>query len=231
MTADFATSIPAGDWTELFPSLGGVDRQARAEIRDGARRLRLPRGAEPFRTGAPCESYLFVLGGSVRVQMVTESGREFVLYRVGRGETCILTTACLLAGDAYPASAVVETELDAAVLAAPLFQDLLDRSAEFRRFVFRVYGRRLVGLMALIEEVVFRRLDVRLATFLVDASARSHRVDATHYQMAVELGSAREVISRLLKDFERRGWVVLKRGMVDVTAPDALRAFVASRAE
>ncbi|HYN39430.1 MAG TPA: Crp/Fnr family transcriptional regulator [Rhodospirillales bacterium] len=227
---DAAAPTQLGDWIELFPALAGLDARTQSRVREGARRIRLPRGAEPFRVGAPCESYLFMLSGSVRVQMLAESGREFVLYRVSPGETCILTTACLLGGDTYPASAVTEIDVEVAVLPATLFAELLDRSPGFRRFVFQAYGRRLVGLMALIEEVVFRRLDVRLADFLVNAAARGRRISATHYQMAVELGSAREVISRLLKDFERRGWVALGRGVVEVTAPDALRSFVASQA-
>jgi CRP/FNR family transcriptional regulator, anaerobic regulatory protein len=220
-----------GDWTELFPALAGLDNRTLSGLREGTRRMRLPRGFEPFRVGAPCESYFFILAGSLRVQVLSESGREFVLYRVAPGETCLLTTACLLAGDNYPASAMVEADVEAAVLPAPLFAELLDRSAAFRRFVFQTYGRRLVGLMSLIDEVVFRRLDVRLADFLIAASAGDRRITATHYQMAVELGSAREVISRMLKDFERRGWVALGRGYLHVTEPDALRAFVASRVE
>lgn len=223
------TSEPTTDWTYLFPALQDLDPHLLSALRSNARLLRLTPGAEPFRAGARCESYLFILHGSVRVHMLAESGRELVLYRIGAGETCILTTACLLAGDGYPASAVVESDVEAAVLAEPLFAELLERSAAFRRFVFQAYARRLVGLMSLIEEVVFRRLDVRLAAYLLTASAQQPQIVATHHQMAVELGSVREVISRLLKDFERRGWVTLRRGTISVTAPGALRALATAQ--
>lgn len=221
----------SSDWVGLFPPLAELDDAWLARLRAGTRRIRLARGFEPFRAGSPCESYLFLLSGHVRVQILSESGRELVLYRIGPGETCILTTACLLGGNGYPASAVAETDVEVAVLPEPLFAELLDRSAAFRRFVFRAYARRLVDLMSLIDDVVFRRLDVRLANFLLAASTDGPRIDTTHYQMAVELGSAREVISRQLKEFERRGWVALGRGAIEITDPDALRAFVVARGQ
>lgn len=215
-------------WTAAFPPLADLDAASRHELLLAGRRVRLPAGSRPFRAGAACESYLFVLDGRVRVQMVAESGREIVLYRVGAGETCVLTTACLMSGNAYPADALAETEVDGVVLPSATFHDLLGRSAGFRRFVFDAFALRIARLMAVIDEVVFRRLDVRLAGLLVARCDACGHLAATHQDLAVELGSAREVVSRLLKEFERRGWVELARTSIRVTAPAALRGLVAA---
>lgn len=209
------------DWTDAFPALAALDEASRRRLAAGAQVATLPRGAAPFRSGGSCETYVFVIRGSIRVQMVSESGREIVLYRVEDGQTCILTTACLMSGEFYPAEAVAETEVKAAVLPAAHFRDLVASSDGFRRFVFEAYGRRLADLMAVIQEVAFRRIDARLAELLL-GRAVAGEVAATHQELATELGSVREVVSRQLKEFERRGWLRLARGRITITDPRAL---------
>jgi CRP/FNR family transcriptional regulator len=209
-------------WTDAFPALAGLDRAARRRLA-AARRATVPAGEVVFREGDACSHYLMVLAGSVRVQMVSEQGREIVLYRVGGGQTCVLTTACLMGGQAYNAQGVVESEVTALMLPAAAFRDLVAESAGFRDFVFSAYGTRLSDLLLLVEEVAFRRVDARLAALLL-ARSEAGGMAVTHQGLAVELGTAREVISRQLKEFERRGWVRLGRGRVAVVRPEALAA-------
>lgn len=216
------TKIRADDWLAAFPQLKDLEEPARIRLADAARVKTLPSGFAAFGRGSPCESYLFIVSGTVRVQMISESGREIVLYRVGGGETCILTTACLLSQDDYPADARTETDVEVAMVPASAFRDLVAASAVFRDFVFRSYGRRIADLMLLLEEVAFRRVDVRLAKHLIARSA-ADELTITHQELAVDLGSAREVISRQLKEFERRGWVVLRRGRIEIANAAALR--------
>ncbi len=180
--------------------------------------FRAPAGERLFQAGDPCRHFVLVLEGSIRVQYLDEEGNEIVLYRVSQGETCILTTSCLLGASAYPAEGIVETALRAALAPAAVFRQALACEA-VRDFVFTAMGRRLVDLMRRIDELAFRRLDRRLARYLL---GRGEEVRVTHQEIAVELGSAREVVSRLLKDFERRGWVSLGRGHIKVHAPEAL---------
>ncbi|MCW5699521.1 MAG: Crp/Fnr family transcriptional regulator [Rhodospirillales bacterium] len=210
-------------WLEFFPALEKVEENMRPALMAATQIVDLPAGAVPFRHGGTCDNYLFVISGRVRVQMGSETGREIVLYRVEGGQTCILTTACLMARDDYPAEAVAETAVTAAVLPSKQFHELLSRSGGFRAFVFEAYGQRLLDLMLLIQEVAFQRIDIRLAEFLLDNIPANRRLDITHQNLAVELGSVREVISRQLKEFERRSWVSLHRGSVDVINPEALR--------
>ncbi|WP_353858010.1 Crp/Fnr family transcriptional regulator [Azospirillum formosense] len=211
-------------WMGAFPALSALEPDARALLRAQGARMAVPRGTVLFRAGGLCHNFLMLLGGTVRVQMTAETGREIVLYRVGAGETCILTTACLMTRGDYSAEGVAETDLDAIALGAGAFRELLARSAVFRDFVFASFGTRLLGMMMLVEEVAFGRIDLRLARFLVDHRDARGGLDTTHQTLAVELGTAREVVSRQLKEFERRGLVELSRGRVGVRDPDALLA-------
>lgn len=218
----------ADNWLDAFPHFKTLDPRAAASLRGAASLLALPAHSGLLAPGSPCRDFLFVISGVIRVQMISQSGREIVLYRIGGGETCILTTSCLLANEDYPAEAVTETAVVGAALPAAAFHELLDRSAAFRSFVFQTYGRRIADLMLLIEEVAFRRIDVRLAECLVSKCRGTNRgLAMTHQQLAVELGSAREVVSRQLKEFERRGWLTLARGRIDVVDVTALQAFLA----
>lgn len=214
-------------WREAFPGLARLEPEALALIRGAAQRVRVPRGTVLFSHGALCATFLMVLDGVVRVQMVSDTGREIVLYRVGRGETCILTTVCLMTRQDYGAEGVAEADIEAVAIGAGPFRELIACSAVFREFVFSSFGARLTGLMMLVDEVAFRRIDLRLARFLVDHRDPADGLDITHQALAIELGTAREVVSRQLKEFERRGLVDLARGRIVVRDPVGL-ACVAS---
>ncbi|MGF1639949.1 MAG: Crp/Fnr family transcriptional regulator [Rhodospirillales bacterium] len=217
-------------WLDRFPGLAALDEAAKAVLRGKAKLVTLPAGAMPFHQGSACEAFLFVVAGSVRVHMVSETGREIVLYRVEDGQTCILTTCCLMAREDYPAHAVAETEVTAAALPAAVFRELIAGSAAFREMVFSAYGRRVADLMVLVDQVAFHAIDRRLARFLLDRRGPGDRIDATHQHIAVELGTAREVVSRQLKEFERRGWVALGRGCVEVIAVAAVEGLAREQA-
>lgn len=186
--------------------------------------LHLAAGERAFRPGFACSNYIVVKKGSVKVSVLTESGREIVLYRVQDGETCVLTTAGLLSGEHYDAEGVAETETDAIILPKAVFEDLLASSPGFRRFVFSSYGERLQSLIGLVQEVAVRHVDRRLARHLL-RMAKSGVVEATHQVMAHDLNSAREVITRLLNDFADRGWVEIGRGRVVIRDEGALEHF------
>jgi CRP/FNR family transcriptional regulator, anaerobic regulatory protein len=167
-----------------------------------------------------------VARGCIRVQQVSESGREIVLYRVGGGETCVLTTACLLAHESYSAEAIAETQVSGLVLPRSSFDQLIAESRPFRDFVFTAYASRIRDLMLLIQEVAFGHIDIRLAQRLLGLSDATGTVPLTHQDLAVELGTAREVVSRQLKEFERRGWIRLVRGRIEVLDGSALNSLV-----
>jgi len=202
---------PLPAWLEYFPELQKISDTVWMEVTGRAKEVVLPAGQEVFREGDACKQYIFVLAGATRVYKSFESGREMVLYRLQAGETCSLTTSVLLAGGAYPANAVTEEETRAVVIPIRDFQLAFDQSKLFRDFVCSTFGGHVRDLVMLLEAVSMRHVDVRLARWLLDKSAGSGNVEASHRELAFELGTAREVISRHLKDFETRGWVALQR--------------------
>ncbi len=209
-------------WLARVPELAADADAALARMLAGAREIEAPEGALLFRDGDACQGYVIVLEGSVRVQKIDPGGHEIVLYRVEDGQTCMLTTACLLGGSPYPAEGVAERRTRLVMLAAPLFGQAMDASAAFRRFVMRGIGRRIADLMMLIEDVAFGQMDARLARRLLALAGGDARLAITHQRLATELGTAREVVSRLLKDFERRGWLRLGRGWIELRDRHAL---------
>jgi CRP/FNR family transcriptional regulator len=189
--------------------------------------MRFPDGQPLFGPGDRAAAFMIPLSGCVRVEHVGASGRSVVLYRVGPGDSCVVTTACLLSGAPYQAYGVAEGAVEAAVLSPEGFRALLTEQPGFRDEVLTVFSARIVELVTVIDELLLHRVDVRLAAWLAERAAEP--IPATHQAIAAELGTAREVVSRILKDFERRGWVALSRGQVTVTDAAALSALSAAR--
>lgn len=213
---------------ELLPELARETELA--AVLAPAQRLDLPAGYTVFQPGVACRNYLLVARGEVRVQLLTSGGRELVLYHVGSGDSCILTTSCLLGAARYPAFGITLNEVTALALSAVDFQRGLDESAMFRHFVFSNLGRRLSDVIARMEQVAFAPIDARLANALLRLAAANARLTTTHQALAVELGTAREVVSRHLKRFEEHGWVRLGRGHVELLDRCALTRTAADEA-
>lgn len=162
-----------------------------------------------------------LLSGSVRVSKTGANGRELQLYRVPPGESCIITSSCLLGNAAYPARGTAESDTTAVTLSKILFEQLTEQHPPFRAYIFSLLGERLADLMQLVEEVAFHKLDQRLATLLL---IKGEIINTTHQNLADELGSVREIVSRLLKTFQDRGLVTLQREQIRITNTPALRS-------
>jgi len=201
-----------------FPVLAA---RADAIIAD-SRVRRMRAGSVLFSAHQPCSGFPLVLEGSVRVVKTAPNGREILLYRVEPGESCILSGSCLLGRGEYSASGIAETDVEVLVIPPPLFNELMLQNEPFRQYVFGMYATRLSDVMELVEEVAFHKLDTRLAHLLAQ---RGPVIAETHQKLADELGSVREIVTRLLRSFEQRGWVRLERERVTVLDPKALADF------
>ena len=208
-------------WIDRFPGLTRLDAGVKDMLVKRSTVVSVPKDTVIFGPGKAPENLLLMLEGTVRVQQLAENGREIVLYRVHAGESCVLTTACLLAYEDYSAEGIAETAVTAVAIPRTVFDELVASSAEFRNFVFSAYSRRITDLFLVIEEIAFRRMDIRLAQRLIEL-AKDGVVAATHQQMAAELGTAREVVSRQLSEFQRREWVAQSRGEIRILDRKAL---------
>ncbi len=177
---------------------------------------RLPAGAAICDLGQQCTHLALVLEGRARVYELAESGREITLYRIEAGECCILTASCILGGERFPAIASCEHELQVILVPAAQVEDFMLRFPAWRRFIWRLLATRLSGVLALLEEVTFRRLDQRLLRYLLQRGTEngSDELAITHQTIADDLGTSREVISRVLKDLAHRGMLTLRRGRI-----------------
>jgi CRP/FNR family transcriptional regulator len=192
-----------------------------------AQLLRAPAGGVLFDAKQPCRGFPLVLEGSVRVFKTTPGGREILLYRVEPGQSCILSGGCLLGHSDYTAAGVAEAGVEILSIPPAQFHELMLQFEPFRRYVFGSYGERLSEVMELVEEVAFRQLDARLAQLLI---RRGPVIESSQQRLAEELGSVREIVSRLLRSFEQRGWVRIGRERVTVLEPKALSELASQRA-
>ena len=197
----------------VYPVLRDVPFHLRRMVQDDAQPVSLPAGHMLFDVDSPCRDFLWLVSGTIRVTRPVGSGREILLYRLQPGESCILTVSCLLGDTAYPARGVIESDAHGAALSGDHFIRLLEQSPPVRQFIFRFFGERLARLLELIEQVAHRRLDQRLAALLL---ANGGSVEATHQKLADELGSVREVVSRILEDFQEQRIVQLERGQIRI---------------
>jgi CRP/FNR family transcriptional regulator len=209
-----STAFSMTDFVSTFPIFAGHDQVVK-DLMAQARRHKFPAGTHLYWEGDACAAIAFLFAGQVRVYKCGENGREITLYEIGRGETCILNASCILGSNSYPANAVTATAGEMLLVPAAEFKRLLGSHETLRSFVFSILSERLTEVMQLVNEVAFGRMDVRLLDYLLEKSCDG-LVSATHQKIANDLGSSREVVSRLLKELEHQGKVSLARNAVSI---------------
>ena len=207
------SSLSHREFIEAFPALSKAPERQIRDILSSATLSSFPGGMLIYSEGDTCSAIAFLLSGEIRVYKVAEGGREITLYEIGRGETCILNASCILAKTPYPANAVSLKEGSMLLVPADAFRRLMDTSEDMRYFVFEIMSSRLTTVMALVEEVAFGRMDIRLKEYLSEKAEHGVLI-STHQKIADDLGTSREVVSRLLKDLERKGIVALSRNEI-----------------
>ena len=198
----------------------------KSKFTESAHYVQLPKGAFFYREGDDVGQFALVGSGSIRVFKVSETGREISLYHVRDGQTCLVNMLCVFLGRSAMATAEVETAVEATVFSAAVFRDWCKTSDSIHRFSFEAIAERMVEVMTLVSEVAFRRMDSRLASVLLDRFDRARPaefISTTHEEIAGELGTAREVVSRLVKELELEGAVKLERGRIELRNVDSLR--------
>ena len=200
----------------LFPFLAGAEPPALAQLRARGRRVTLPPDHGVCAEGTACTHLPMVLAGTARVYKLGESGREITLYRIDAGQSCVLTASCILSGRRFPAFARSETAVEAVLVPAPALLEWFGTDAAWRTYLVGLVADRLADVISIVEEVAFRRMDHRVGEHLLRAGDEAGTVRLTHQQVAHDLGTSREVVTRILSDFEARGLVALGRGRIEL---------------
>jgi CRP/FNR family transcriptional regulator len=213
--------------SQVLPVLMDSTPQLVHEFQQVAFLAKIPAGRDVFLEGDRVDAIALLISGAVRVYKIGETGREITLYRFGYGQSCILTANAILSHKTFPAIATVEKDAEAVMIPADRFREWVGKYEVWREFVFDLLSQRLSSVMQIVDEVAFRRMDARLASLLLDRSQIQNPIRITHQEIASELGSSREVISRLLEDLAERGFVRVSRGEIEVVIFDGLQSLAA----
>lgn len=219
MIADeqFARILPA------LPLLRQADSTLVAEFKRAVFIVRIPTGKDVFVEGDEVDAIALLISGRVRVYKVGETGREITLYRFGLGESCILTANAILSRQTFSAIATVEEDAEAVMIPADVFREWIHRYDLWRDFVFALLSQRLSNVMEIVDEVAFRRMDIRVATLLLEKSRGNNPISITHQEIAAELGSSREVISRILENMASQRMIRGMRGSIEILDTELLK--------
>jgi CRP/FNR family transcriptional regulator len=207
-----------------LPILERADPQMTREFQQSAFFARIPKGRDVFVEGDRVDGIPLLLSGVVRVYKIGETGREITLYRFGLGESCILTANAILSDKSFPAIASVEEDAEALMIPSATFRDWIRRYDLWREFVFDLLSQRLSSVMEIVDEVAFRRMDIRVASLLLNQAKVQNPMRVTHQHIAAELGSSREVISRILEDFSATGIIRSGRGVIEILDSESLKS-------
>ena len=210
---------------ENFPFLHHCQNEVFRDFMQKAALVQLEKGNYICHEGSDCSHLALVTGGTARVFKLGENGREITLYRVTEGESCILTASCILSQLPFPAFALCEDRVEAIIVPAADVRRWLAESAAWRDYIFGMVAQRLSNIISIVEEVTFRRMDRRIADYLIQHCQSSQQVvKATHQEIASDLGTSREVVSRILKELEVNGLIKVTRGTIAILELPGLEA-------
>lgn len=213
--------------SQILPVLKEATPQLVREFQQVAFLAKIPAGRDVFLEGDNVDAIALLTSGAVRVYKIGETGREITLYRFGYGQSCILTANAILSHKTFPAIATVEKDAEAVMIPAATFREWVGKYDVWREFVFDLLSQRLSSVMQIVDEVAFRRMDTRIVSLLASRSQVQNPIRITHQEIASELGSSREVVSRLLEDLSERGFVRVSRGEIEVLDNEGLQSHFA----
>jgi CRP/FNR family transcriptional regulator len=207
----------------LFPLFGKAGAEVQAELFEHATRVEIPAHQFICLEGNQCGGIPLVLEGRARVYKLGESGREITLYRVEPGDSCILTASCIMSGVAFPAFVATETEVEAIVIPPAILRRWVNQYDVWNEFLWAMLATRFAEVLSLVEEVAFQRVDKRTAEYLLQSAGADGKIKKTHQDISSDIGTSREVVSRILKDFEHKGLITLSRGEIHTENLSELR--------
>lgn len=207
----------------IFPMLKDADAEIARDFQREAYYAQIPAGREIFFPGDEVDAIALLVSGSVRVYKVGDTGREITLYRFIAGESCILTANAILNNQSFSAIASVEEDAEAIMIPAQSFKNWVNKYEIWREFLYNLLAQRLSSVLEIVDEVTFGRMDARIAMFLLERVNEQNSLTITHQEIADELGSSREVISRILGNLADKQLIQLGRGSIEILDSESLR--------
>ncbi len=210
---------------DALPFLKSIEQAGIRELQRFGIFSLIPKNQFITMEGDSCQFFSFVLSGKIKVYKTAENGREITLYRLEKGQSCILTASCILSNKKFPAISFSEEAVEVISIPSPLFLEWIDKYDFWRNYVFNLLSERLSEIISVVEEIAFRNVDIRLAQHLIKiTNVNKDEIQTTHQLIAGDIGTSREVVSRLLKDFEEEGILILSRGSIKIIDYPSLNA-------
>jgi len=207
--------IEKNTFLNIFPYFKSVREELLDEIISISRHVKISGKLQLKKEGDILTDFVFLLAGEKRVYKTNNKGREITLYEMEKGDICVLNVVCILSKSPLPANAESLSDIEMLLIGADDFKRIMARYDEMRTFVFgRIVGS-LITIMSLISEITFAKVDERLIDYLFEKS-ENNKINLTHRIIANDLGTSREVVSRLLKDLERKGLLKLSRNLIEL---------------
>ena len=217
------SSLQQSEFSRHFPFIEHTSPKFIDTFFSQAQPVELKSGATILEEGQACAHLVLVTDGVGRVYKLSPSGREVTLYRIHAGESCVLTASCIMNQDSFPAMAEVETTIRGVAVSPKNVKEWFCQDSEWQKFIFGLLSHRLASIISVVEEVAFKRIDVRLAEQFVRALQQGNQViKKTHAELAADVGSSREVVSRILRDFSQRDLISSGRGSIEILNAQAI---------
>ena len=211
--------------TQHFPLLLNAPLEFQEHFFKHATLMQIPEGHTIASEGSECSQLALVLSGKVRVYKLADSGREITLYRINTGDSCVLTASCIMSSMPFPAIATTESKVEAVIIPSQYVREWMAAFTLWEGFIFGLISKRLADVIAVLEDVAFHRMDERIAAYLIALSSQGMILTTTHHKIAADLGTTREVVSRILKAFDSKGLVEGARGKLTIKDLPGLQAY------
>lgn len=195
-----------------FPFLEKLSGQEKNSFLTQAQTIKLAKNQSVYFEGDCCQFLPLIISGNIRIYKLGEEGREITLYHLEKGDSCVLTASSIMSQKDFPAFAITLTRVEAVTIPASSLRKWIRHNPIWQDYICGLLSRRLTNVIEIVEEVAFRRMDCRIASYLLKTSGnKSEAISKTHLEIARELGTSREVVSRILKIFEKEELLSLSR--------------------
>lgn len=212
------------DLSKIFPHFESAPDELLNDFDNAAIFQLTPKGNYLAMEGDACMYFPIVLKGQIRVFKIGDRGQEITLYRITSGGTCVLTISCLLSKKDFPALAFAEENTELILIPVEYFREWTQKYQIWNSFIYNFFSDVLTKVISLLEDVSFKRTDLRIIEKIVKDSVLLGKViNTTHQKIAKDLGTAREVVSRFLKELEHQNLIRLSRGKIEVTNLEKLK--------
>ena len=212
------------DFSQYFPIWNKLTESQRQRISQRVVRREVKKGTLLHDGSNECTGLLLVRAGQLRAYILSDEGREITIYRLFDRDMCLFSASCIMRSIQFDITVEAEKDTELWLIPPDVYQSVMNESAAVANYTNEVMASRFSEVMWLMEQIMWKSLDKRLAAFLAEEAAieGSETLKLTHETIAKHLGSHREVITRMLRYFQSEGWVKVSRGTVEILDMDAL---------